>query len=79
MFKFDDIYMGILAYKLDIKPISIESVHYYPPSYYPSIYVDEVIAAHDFPPDRLLSVWDQIGNLVKFKPDSRGDLRGNLK
>lgn len=74
IFKFDDIYLGILAYKLDIKPVSIESVHYYPPSYYPSVYADEVIAAHDFPPARLLDVWDQLASLIKFRPTSYEDV-----
>jgi hypothetical protein len=70
VFKFDDIYMGILAYKLDIKPRHIDAVYYYAPTYYPSVYASEIIAAHQFEPGDILNIWKQLENLIKFKPTS---------
>ena len=68
LFKFDDIYMGILAHKLDIKPLHLDMVHFYAPTYYPSVYVRDVIAAHGFSTADLLDMWKQLEPMIKFKP-----------
>jgi hypothetical protein len=70
LFKFDDIYMGILAHKLDIKPIHIDSVHFWAPTYYPSVYAREVIAAHKFSNKELAKIWSQIGKFINFNSSS---------
>ena len=70
LFKFDDIYMGILAHKLDIKPLHLESVYFYAPSYYPSVYAKEVIAAHKFTSDDITRIWAQLEKFIEFKSSS---------
>lgn len=67
VFRFDDIYMGILAHKLDIKPLHIEEVKFYAPPYLPSVYSTSIIAAHGFTPDELNTIWIQLENFIKFK------------
>ena len=67
LFKFDDIYMGILAHKLDIKPLHIEAVKFYAPPYLPSVYSSEVIAAHGFTATDLNQIWVQLEKFIKFK------------
>ena len=70
VFKFDDVYIGILAYKLNIKPIHIDSIYLYTPSYYPNFFADKVIAAHHFKSDYIMYIWRQLQSLIKFKPTS---------
>jgi hypothetical protein len=70
LFKFDDIYMGILAYKLDIKPVHMDNVYFHAPSYYPSVYASDIIAAHQFEPDELVHIWIQLEKFIKFSPKS---------
>jgi hypothetical protein len=69
-FKFDDIYMGLLAHKLDIKPIHMESVHFWAPTYFPSVYAKEIIAAHKFPSNDLINIWSQLEIFIKFDSSS---------
>ena len=69
-FKFDDIYMGLLAHKLDIKPYHMESVHFWAPTYLPSVYAKEIIAAHKFPTTELLDIWSQLELFIKFQSSS---------
>jgi hypothetical protein len=65
-FKFDDIYMGILAYKLGVTPMHMENVYYHAPSYYPSMYANEIVAAHGFSADELARMWTQLETFIKF-------------
>jgi hypothetical protein len=65
-FKFDDIYMGILAYKLDVTPMHMDNVYYHAPSYYPSMYANEIVAAHGFSPEELARMWAQLETFIKF-------------
>jgi beta-1,3-galactosyltransferase / beta-1,3-N-acetylglucosaminyltransferase len=67
-FKLDDIYMGILAYKLDIKPLHMDNVYYYAPTYFPSVYAHEVIGSHGFSPEQIMSMWQQLEQFIKFDP-----------
>ena len=67
MFKFDDIYFGMLAHRLNIKPQHIDNIYYYPASYYPSTFARTVIASHGFEKEQLASVWKQLEYLIKFK------------
>ncbi|CAF0834511.1 unnamed protein product, partial [Brachionus calyciflorus] len=55
IFKFDDIYMGILAQKLSIKPINLPDVYFYTPSYSVDFYANHVMASHGFSPKKLVS------------------------
>ena len=66
-FKFDDIYMGILAYKLGIPPIHMSSVYYHAPTYYPSVYASEIIAAHGFSAAELVRVWNQLETFIRYE------------
>ena len=66
-FKFDDIYMGILAYKLGIIPTHMSSVYYHAPSYYPSLYANDIIAAHGFEADELEKMWTQLEAFIKIE------------
>ena len=68
--KFEDIYMGVLAYNLDIKPIHIDAIYLYTQSYYPDEFAENVIAAHHFKPNDILCIWRQLHYLIKFKPTS---------
>ncbi|KAK9887928.1 hypothetical protein WA026_000228 [Henosepilachna vigintioctopunctata] len=57
-FRFDDIYVGILAYKLEIKPIHNENFHFHKP--YDSFDYKKTIASHGFDdPKELLKIWKQ--------------------
>jgi beta-1,3-galactosyltransferase / beta-1,3-N-acetylglucosaminyltransferase len=67
MFKFDDIYMGILAARLDIKVRHLENIYYYALPYYPSLYANDVIAAHKFTSSDLIETWAQLKELIQFK------------
>ena len=69
-FKFDDIYMGLLAHKLEIKPYHMDNVHFWAPTYLPSVYAKEVIAAHKFPSNDLINIWSQLEIFIKFKSTS---------
>ncbi|RNA30098.1 beta-1-3-galactosyltransferase brn [Brachionus plicatilis] len=65
-FKFDDIYMGILAKKLNIEPQNLPTVYFYQPSFSVDFYSKHVMASHGFSPNKLENVWKQIGGFVKF-------------
>lgn len=67
-FKFDDIYMGILAHKLDIEPFHIEAIHFYAPSYVPKLYSTKIIAAHKFKPRDMITMWSELKNTIEFRP-----------
>lgn len=66
LFRFDDIYMAILAHNLGIEPMHIESVNYYPPTYEPDLYANDVIAAHGFKRKELSDIWDQLKTQIQF-------------
>jgi len=59
--------MGILASRLNIKPIHIENIYYYPPSYHPFSYAYEVIASHGFENEKLISIWNNLKDMISFK------------
>lgn len=65
-FKFDDIYMGILAYLLEVKPEHMKSVYYDAPSYFPSLYANEIVAAHGFEANELIRIWNQLEMHIKY-------------
>lgn len=56
-FRFDDIYLGLLAKKLDIKPLHCEHIYFYKKHYYLNNY-KYVIASHGYGnSEELLHVW----------------------
>lgn len=56
-FRFDDIYLGLLAKKLNIKPLHCEYIYYYKKQYSVSDY-KYVIASHGYDNnEELLNVW----------------------
>jgi len=58
-FKFDDIYMGLLAKKIELKPLHVPDFNFWVTSYDPVAF-EPVIAAHGFgDPDWLLKVWQE--------------------
>ncbi|XP_044759995.1 beta-1,3-galactosyltransferase brn-like [Coccinella septempunctata] len=61
-FRFDDIYIGILAYKLRIEPVHNTNFHFYKLPYTPTGY-HKLIATHGYSsPDELWGVWKQYKN-----------------
>ncbi|CAH2242143.1 jg1049 [Pararge aegeria aegeria] len=59
-FRFDDIYLGIVAKKLGVKPTHCSRFHFYKKSYSESGYQD-VIASHGYSdPDELYRVWNEL-------------------
>jgi len=58
--------MAILALNIGIKPMHIEQINYYAPTYEPSLYASKVIAAHDFKGKQLLNIWEELKALIKF-------------
>lgn len=59
MFKFDDIYLGIVAKKIGLEPLHCENFHYFSKSYSSSGY-EFVVASHGFQdPDRLTQIWTE--------------------
>ena len=67
LFRFDDIYLGILAYKLNIKPLNIEDIHFYPPTFDKKEYLESVIASHGFSPSLLTNVWNKLYRSSELK------------
>jgi hypothetical protein len=65
-FKFDDIYMGILAYKLGVTPMHMNNVYYHAPSYYPSSYAYDIVAAHGFVASEIARMWNQLEMFIKY-------------
>lgn len=63
-FKFDDIYIGLLAKKLEIEPQNMPNVYFYQPSFSVDFYSKYVLASHGFNPKKLEASWKQIENLV---------------
>lgn len=56
-FKFDDVYLGILAKRMDITLVHNPNIYFYELNYDPQVYRD-VIASHGFKdPQQLLHVW----------------------
>lgn len=66
LFRFDDIYMAILAHNIGINPMHIERINYYAPTYEPSLYASSVLAAHGFQGEQLLDIWQKLKELIKF-------------
>lgn len=66
LFRLDDIYMGILAHKLDVKPVHVDNIHFYAPKYSPELFSNSVIAAHQFEPDKLEEIWREIGTKLSI-------------
>ncbi|XP_045477700.1 beta-1,3-galactosyltransferase brn-like [Harmonia axyridis] len=65
-FRFDDIYVGILAYKLKIEPIYNENFHFHKLSYTSKGY-RQLIASHGYSnPEELWSVWKDYNNYEKL-------------
>ena len=60
LFRFDDIYLGILAYKLQIEPLNINQIYFYPPEFDDKHYVENIIASHGFSPSLLKDTWKKI-------------------
>jgi len=59
MFRFDDIYLGIVAKKIGLEPLHCDHFHYDPPSYSSSGY-EFVVASHGFQdPNRLAQIWTE--------------------
>ena len=58
-FKFDDIYLGLIAKKADIEPFHCEEFHFYKKEYTKYNY-KYVISSHGYGnPDELLQVWNE--------------------
>ncbi|OWF51242.1 beta-1,3-galactosyltransferase 5-like [Mizuhopecten yessoensis] len=56
-FNFDDCYLGILAYKLHVKPVYIRSVYVVHIATYSRTFNLQLMAAHGYPPSKLKSAW----------------------
>ncbi len=65
-FRFDDVYMAILAKTIGIKARHYERINYYAPTYDPTLYATEVIAAHDFNVQQLNEIWKELQSLIEF-------------
>lgn len=66
-FRFDDIYLGILAYKLNIQPLNIDEIYFYPPTFNLDNYLKHIIASHGFSPALLRDVWKKLENFNVIK------------
>ena len=66
LFRFDDIYLGIVAQKYQIKPLHLESVYFYTPDFDPKFFINSVMASHGFSQKNLIYIWKQIEDRVKF-------------
>ncbi|XP_043216229.1 beta-1,3-galactosyltransferase brn-like [Amphibalanus amphitrite] len=59
MFRFDDIYLGLVAQKAGVKPLHTDYIHFWEQTYSPDEF-RHVVAAHGFhDPSRLLAVWSE--------------------
>ena len=76
LFKFDDVYLGMLALALDIKPVFIDRVYSYTIPYDPHVYANKVISTHKISGSDMFEKWKTIENSIKFKQES---LRNFLK
>ncbi|OWF53824.1 beta-1,3-galactosyltransferase 5-like [Mizuhopecten yessoensis] len=56
-FNFDDCYLGMVAYKLHVKPVYIRSVFVEPMNITRNTHL---IAAHGFPPSKMISSWSEL-------------------
>ena len=70
LFKFDDVYLGILAYAMDITPSVIEQVYFYPIQFDCDLFANKIIAVHKFSGHDMLDKWNEIESQIKFEPDS---------
>lgn len=65
-FRFDDIYIGILAYKLQIEPIHNENFHFHKLPYTRESY-QQLIASHGYSnPNELWSIWEMHKQFEEF-------------
>ena len=69
LFKFDDVYLGILAYSLNITPIMIDRIYFYKINYDQKNYTNEVISVHKILGKELLDKWNNIDTSKIFNPD----------
>ncbi|OWF51243.1 beta-1,3-galactosyltransferase 5-like [Mizuhopecten yessoensis] len=65
-FILDDCYLGILAYKLHVKPVYIRSVYVVPIHNSSRLFNTKLIAAHGYNPPSLKSAWKALQ--IKFHP-----------
>lgn len=70
LFKFDDVYLGMLAYALDIKPVFVDRVYFYTIPYDPRVYANEIISVHKISGSHLYDRWKQIEKSIMFNPES---------
>lgn len=69
-FRFDDIYLAMLAYCLDIKPIHISNTDYYQQTYDPNVFANKIVSVHRYSGDNLIRIWNAIEEFIKFEPIS---------
>lgn len=69
-FRYEDVYLGILAYRLSIAPVNLASVCAYRSMCSSSDYVNGIMASHGFPQQELTSIWNQFKDAIEFKPKS---------
>lgn len=71
VFKFDDVYVGLVAYKIGIQPIRIEHIFNFGPVFLtPLMFVDHVIGSHGFwgiNAHELLKIWTSIGKKIQVQ------------
>lgn len=59
LFRFDDIYLGLIAKKAEIEPFHAEEFHFYPAPYQVRGY-KYVVSSHGYDdPEKLVAVWNQ--------------------
>lgn len=59
LFRFDDIYLGLIAKKAEIEPFHAEEFHFYPAPYHVQGY-KYVVSSHGYDdPNKLVKVWNQ--------------------
>lgn len=71
LFKFDDVYLGMLAYNLGIKPVHLKNVYFFAPT--SNINIEKTMAAHRFTKDNLSTVWNKYELLIRFEPTGDED------
>lgn len=71
-FIFDDVYLGIIAFVMEIKPVSMnEHVHDFGPVFYdPDYFASQVIGSHGYwglPISDLLRIWKGLDTRVEYQ------------